>query len=177
MNILTGSLPLPGNLKVRFTQAGDGDLVLALFRGARPWLEYADSDTDFVRFLYEDQLRLARHGLEAHYPNHLDFIIEKNHQPVGHIVLDLGYHDWRVNVLELDSRVRGRGIGSDVVRAVQTAAARVAATVSVTTMETMTRAVNFYLTLGFRAVLHQSPMLGLLWVPPGRAWPASARAQ
>lgn len=131
---------------------------------ARPWFNWVEHERDYIRFLYEDQMRITRLGNGANYPEHLDFVVEKTGQAVAHVVVDLGYHDWRITQLEVHPLARGKGIGGDIVRSLQGAAERACLPLTVSALSE-TGAPAFYAKLGFRVAGEQPPMLHMAWLP------------
>lgn len=169
MGALNGSFPMCGGLSMRFSRPADEAFLLDMFMAARPWFDWTNLERDGIRALYEDQLRLTRIGTGAVYPDHLDFVVEKTDQAVAHVVIDLGYHDWRVTQLEVHPLARGKGIGSDIIRSLQAAAQNGGMPLTVSTPMIQTNALTFYGRLGFGVVGEQAPMVHLAWLPPGRS--------
>lgn len=163
-----GFIQMYGGLSMRFVRPNDEAFLLDMFMAARPWFNWTDLGRDQIRALYEDQLRLTRIGTGAMYPDHLDFVVEKTDQAVAHVVVDLGYHDWRVTQLEVHPLARGKGIGSDIIRSLQAAAQNGSMPLTVSTPMAQTNALAFYGRLGFGVVGEQAPMVHLAWLPPGR---------
>lgn len=169
-----GAFPMLGGVSLRFSTPADENFLLDMFLAARPWLVMTSDNRDFVRFLLEDQYRITLQGREGVYPEHLDFVIEKTGQAVGHLTVNLGYADWRISQLEVHPLARGKGIGRDVVRSLQAAAANAKVRLTVGTLANLQQALAFYAGLGFRVVTHAPPVVELAWLPEGMAWPAPA---
>jgi len=169
--MIPANLPLIGSLALRQTRPDDTDFLLKMFMAARPWLTETSHDADFVRTLFEDQYRITRHGLETLYPEHLDFVVEKTGQSVGHLTINLGRDDWRLGIVEIHPRARRKGIGRDLVKSLQTAAGSKLISLSVMAMTFPNDGLLFWLSQGFRVVDQRPPAVGLLWYPPGRPWP------
>lgn len=168
MTVPTGAIPMLGGLSLRFVTPRDDDFLMLLFKAARPWFNWTTLERDAVWALYEQQMKVVRAGTGAVYPEHLDFVVEKTGQAVAHVVVDLGYHDWRITQLEVHPEARGKGIGSDIVRSLQAAAAKPRLPLTVSTLMTETRTVKFWGTLGFGLIAEMPPALHLAWLPPGR---------
>lgn len=162
---LVGAIPMLGGLSLRFATSSDENFLLDMFLAARPWLAETSPDRDFVRFLLEDQKRIARLGAETVYPAHLEFIVEKTGQAVGHLLVDLGYADWRISQLEIHPQARGKSIGGDIMRSLQKAADGKNIALTVSTVMTLPRALGFYLRLGFVVTRQQAPVVDLIWLP------------
>lgn len=163
MTAFAGSIAMLGGLSLRFVTPRDEGLLLELFMAARPWFQWADMERDAVRALYEQQRQITLAGTGAVYPEHLDFMVEKTGQAVAHLVIDLGYHDWRISQLEVHPLARSKGIGSDVVRSLQAAAARSGVALSAATPMAEPRAIKFWAGLGFLLAAETPPVLQLLW--------------
>ncbi|MBF0146958.1 MAG: GNAT family N-acetyltransferase [Magnetococcales bacterium] len=162
----SGKLTMKGGLSLRFAGPGDELFLLAMFKAARPWLTMASSDSDLVHHLYEEQKRITRIGNETVYPEHLDFIIEKLGQDVGHMVIDLSSDHWRLSQLELHPLGQGKGIGSDAVASLKMAAQNANVALTVATPMMLSRVIGFYKKLGFGVRGLFPPMVELIWIPP-----------
>lgn len=171
MASFTGSLPVRGGLALRPATARDEPLLLSLFMESRPWLSWADADRDVVRALYEQQYRAMRAGQEALYPEHLDFVIERTGQAVGRLVVDLGHGDWRISELHVLAAARGKGIGSDVVRSLQAAAASLRLPITLSTPMAGSNGRAVYERLDFRVTAIRPPHYDMAWTPPGLPGP------
>jgi GNAT superfamily N-acetyltransferase len=176
MSGLKGSLQFPGDMSLRFARRSDDPFLLKLFMAARPWIDWTSHDEKFVRFLYEDQLRLARLGVGTVYPEFQDFIVVKTGQDVGHLTINLGRQNWHIAQLELHPEAQGKGIGGDILRGLKAAAGKARLPLTVYTPQVLPRAVTFYRRHGFRLVAKQAPMFGLTWHPPGHPLAAAAEA-
>jgi GNAT superfamily N-acetyltransferase len=174
MTAFAGAIPMLGGLSLRFAAPSDRDFLLELFMAARPWFNWSTLDLDAIHALYEQQWKITREGTGAMYPEHLDFVVEKTGQAVAHLVVDLGYHHWRITQLEVHAQARSKGIGSDVVRSLQAAAAKFSHPLTVSAMMADPDALRFWGRMGFGAVAQAAPMLQLAWFPPGH--PALAPA-
>lgn len=163
----TGAFQLPGNLGLRLARPDDRDFFLDLFIEARPWLGLVDREADFVRFLYEDQMRINNIGAGTVYPEHLDFTIESVGTPCGRMRIDLGYGDWRISDLQVRLAARGKGVGEGVLRAVQEIAGKSMMPITLATPSMMGSARGFYEKLGFVVREIRHPSLEMIWYPPG----------
>lgn len=163
----SGAFQLPGNLVMRLARPDDRDFLLDLFIEARPWLGWADREAEFIRFLYEDQNRIANAGAGAAYPEHLDFVIESAGERCARLRIDLGHADWRVTDLQVRTAARGKGVGEGVLRAVQEVAKTQKMPVTLATPSTVGSARGFYEKLGFVVAEIRHPVLQMVWYPPG----------
>ncbi|WP_199231449.1 GNAT family N-acetyltransferase [Azospirillum sp. TSO35-2] len=167
MTGFAGSFTFPGNLTVRFTTPSDEPFLLTLFIEARPWLAWADGNADFLRTLYEQQYRTMRAGQEAIYPEHIDLLIEKAGDRVGRLVVDLGTADWRVSELQVLTKARGTGIGSDILRGLQMAAGSTMMPITLSTPLFGSHGRQVYERLGFRVMNFDPPHFHMAWLPAG----------
>ena len=164
-----GTLQLPGGLSLRFATGADKVFLLNMFMAARPWLALSHGDEEYVRFLYEDQLRINGIGQETALPNHLDFVVERSGQAIGHLVTHLGREEWRIAQLELHPLVRGKGNGSDLLRGLQAGAERAGVALTASALTEMPRTLAFYRRLGFHIAGQRPPVTDLFWLPPALA--------
>jgi GNAT superfamily N-acetyltransferase len=167
-----GKLNFAGGTSLRLVRPSDDEFLLGLFMAARPYLAISHPDPAFVRFLYEDQRRINRLGAESRYPEHLEFVIERTGQDIGLLRLDFGYTDWRIAELALHPRARAKGIGSTILKGLQAVAGEARMTLSLSTPSTIGSAAAFFARYGFVTVPGAepfSPVLHMVWYPPGRA--------
>lgn len=136
---------------------------MGLFVEARPWLSMIDQDRDFIHDLYDQQYRVMRQGQEAIYPEHLDLLIERLGDPVGRLIIDLGYEGWRISELQISARARRSGIGTGVIRVVQAGAARSRRCIRLSTPAFHEPARALYERLGFRLEGHDGLYCHLIW--------------
>lgn len=168
MTGLVGTFALQGGVALRLARAGDADFLLRLFMEARPWLALAEGNRDFIHALYELQYRVMRTGQETGYPEHLDLLIEHLGDPVGRLVVNLGYSNWRIAELQIRSAAQGSGIGSTVMRRLQAAAARAGVPITLSTPVHGFETRQLYERLGFRVSSADDVMCQLVWHPPDR---------
>lgn len=172
MAAFAGAIPMLGGLAMRFVRPSDRDFLLELFMAARPWFNWTSLERDAIHALYEQQWQITRAGTGDVYPEHLDFLVERTGQAVAHLVIDLGYHDWRITQLEVHPLARSKGIGTDVVRSLQAAAAQSMLPLTASAMMAEPRALKFWGAAGFGVQARTPPALQLAWFPPGH--PAAA---
>ncbi len=169
-----GAFTFPGNLGVRFTAPSDEPFLLELFIEVRPWLSWAEGNTDFIRNLYEQQYKTMRAGQEALYPEHVDLVVEKTGDRVGRLVVDLGYSDWRVSELQVLTRARSKGIGSDLLRGLQMAAGKLLLPITLSTPMVGSHGRQVYERLGFQVTAVDPPHYHMAWFPQGHPLKAAS---
>lgn len=165
MSGFSGSFQLSGGVALRLAGPSDRDFLFRLFIEARPWLSWAEGDRDFVYALYEQQYEAMQTGQESAYPEHLDLLIERTGDCVGRVVVDLGYVDWRITEFQIMTAARGQGIGSNVVRGLQAAAARGGVSLSLSTPIFGSQTHRLYEQLGFRISSSDGVLYQMIWLP------------
>lgn len=168
-----GTFAFPGGVGIRFTRPEDEPFLLQLFIEARPWLSWAEGERDFIHGLYEQQYKVMRAGQEARYPEHLDFVIDRLGTAVGRVVVDLGYVDWRISEIQISQKARWVGIGTHVIRGLQTAAQKACVPITLSTMMFGSQSRTLYQRMGFQLSSTEPPFHHMIWYPT----PIAASAQ
>jgi ribosomal protein S18 acetylase RimI-like enzyme len=165
MSGFAGSFQLSGGVALRLARPSDEDFLFQLFIEARPWLSWVEGGRDFVRVLYEQQYKTMRMGQEGAYPEHMDLLIERLGDSVGRVVVNLGYSDWRIAELQIVTAARSMGIGSNVIRGLQAAAARANVSLSLSTPIFGSQAHRLYEQLGFQLAAIDGALYRMVWHP------------
>ena len=163
MSGFTGSFHVPGGVALRLARASDASFLFKLFVEARPWLSWAEGSDDFLHALYEQQYRAMQTGKDASYPEHLDLVIERTGVAVGRVVVNLGHGDWRIAELQIAAAARFAGIGSNVVRGLQMAAARAGVSLSLAAPVLGSRGYTLYRRLGFQLSATDGALHQMVW--------------
>ena len=169
MSGFSGSFQMPGGVALRLVRSGDGDFLFRLFVDARPWLSWTDGGDDATRALYEQQYRAMQAGKDAVYPEHLDLVIERMGEAVGRVVVDLGYGNWRIAELQIAAVAQRGGIGTNVVRGLQMAAARTGVCLRLAAPMFGSHGRRLYEQLGFRLCATDGALAQMEWHPPDAA--------
>jgi RimJ/RimL family protein N-acetyltransferase len=110
-------------LALRPTDAADEPFIRHLFKTARAesfaavQLPPASLDA-----LLEQQFRAQSAGYAAQFPDALSLVIARHDEPIGRLILGNDTLCWRIIDILLLPSVRGRGVGTDIIRAVAQAA-------------------------------------------------------
>lgn len=156
---------LPAELHLRPQRDGDQVFLASLFESTRGELRLIDAAPDFIEELIELQFRAQREGYGAQFPNAMYFIVEWQGQSVGRAAVDFGPNEIRLIDLALLPAARGKGLGANVIRALQMAAAKASAPLTLTVAQNNPRAAQLYAGLGFHLEAHSPTHALLAWYP------------
>jgi ribosomal protein S18 acetylase RimI-like enzyme len=93
-----------------------------------------------------------------------DFLIVKRHDaPIGRLILDRGHTEWRIVDIGFLPEVRGAGLGTALLRAVQDAAAHAGAARVNLHVDAGNRARALYARLGFVVIDQTETHLAMAW--------------
>jgi GNAT superfamily N-acetyltransferase len=166
MSGIAGSFKLFGGLSMRFARPDDKPVLFEMFLAARPWLAQANHDRDYLRALYEQQIQAHETGAGTAYPNHVDLLVEKTGQVVGRVIIHLALTEWRIVEFEIHPLAQGKGIGADLMRSLQAAAATARAPMRVGAAAMMPEMVAFFRHCGFQVTASEPPIIQMIWYPP-----------
>lgn len=171
-----GTADLPGGVRLRMTTAHDKAFERRLHDANRQDLTLIDGERDFVQSIFDMQHRARDEGYGAQFPNAMYYIIEKQGDAVGRLVLDFGRNEVRVVDIALTPAAQGQGIGTTVLEAVKRVAAAVPCPVTLTVRLGRPHLVRLYAGLGF-VQDPDAPPQGehalLRWTPSGAQMRAS----
>jgi ribosomal protein S18 acetylase RimI-like enzyme len=156
---------LPEGLALRPVRASDSGFIESLYRSTRGDLRLIDADKDFVEGLIDQQFKAQCVGYGEAYPDAMHFIVEKQHESVGRLILNFGHNEVRVVDIAFVEKARGKGFGQAVLRGLQLAASSVGAPLVLSVHPANLRAKRLYAGLGFR--VEQSTPLAerMAWYP------------
>ncbi len=163
--MLSGSMRFQGGLSLRPMAAADKSFVESLYRSTRDDLRLLDAEDDFIEGLIEMQQYAQTQGYGDMFPNAMYFVAEYHNERIGRVVLDFGQTEIRVVDIALIPAARGKGYGSQMLQAVQLAAARVMAPVTLTVRADHLPAKQLYSRLGFIVEEAQVPYERMIWYP------------
>lgn len=163
MTDLTGNIT--DGLHIRPARGSDQPFLEQLYRETREDLRLLDAETDFIESLIEMQMHAQTAGYGTAYPDALYYIVEKHGERIGRVTVDFGANEIHVLDLALIRPARNLGYGAAVLNAVQLAAAKVMAPVSLSVDHHNLRAKQFYFRLGFRCEAVQGPAERWAWYP------------
>ncbi len=164
--MLSGSMKFQGGLSLRPMATADKSFVESLYRSTRDDLRLLDAEDDFIEGLIEMQQYAQTQGYGDMFPNAMYFVAEYHNERIGRVVLDFGETEIRVVDIALIPAARGKGYGSHMLQAVQVAAARVMAPVTLTVRADHLPAKQLYSRLGFMVEEAQVPYERMIWYPP-----------
>lgn len=163
--MLSGEFSLPDNLSIRAARSEDEGFMATLYRTTRDDLRRIDAERDFIESLIDMQQQAQVVGYGEQFPNAYYFIVERLGERIGRIVVDFGHDEIRLVDIVFVPQARGRGHGSQVIRALQQAAAKVHTPLALVVHRDDPKARRLYMALGF-AVAESHPMADkLVWVP------------
>ncbi|WP_109118812.1 GNAT family N-acetyltransferase [Azospirillum sp. TSO22-1] len=121
---------------------------------------------DEIRLAFlEDQYSKQHHHYTTHYTRSDFFIVERNGEPVGRLLLDRGHHsDLRVVDIAFLPEARGKSFGTAFLTAVQEEALAEGKKVSIH-VEQENPAKRLYARLGFRDISQTGPYWLMEWAP------------
>lgn len=175
-----GTFDLPNGVRLRMTQPNDSRLERAIHDANRDDLLLIDGEEDFVQSIFDLQYRARDQGYGQQYPNASYFMIEKTGATVGRLVVDFGHNEVRIVDIALIPAMHGMGVGTTVVQAIMTVAAKMPNEVSLSVRNDNKGAAALYRKLGFVLDPHvPSTQMHtyLRWMPTrndmvdGPAWP------
>lgn len=113
----------------------------------------------------DSQFDLQSRHYSSHYPEGRHLIVEQARRPVGRLWLADEGEDRRIVDISLIESVRGRGLGTTLVRQVMAKARRDGLGVSLSVQADNVGAQRLYLRLGFRVVEASGPRWRMRWTP------------
>lgn len=156
---------LPSGLRLRPQRDADAPFMAALYNSTRDDLRMAIAENDFIEELIEMQFRAQREGYGQQFPNAMYFIVERHNEPIGRVAVDFGPNEVRMIDLALIPPARNKGLGTDVIRALQAAANKARAPLTITVMKDNPRAALLYTSLGFRIEQQTQSHALMAWYP------------
>ncbi len=162
---MSNQFNLTNGLSIRPARDNDKSFIALLHNSTRDDLRLIDAEDDFIETLIEQQHHAQTVGYGEMFPNAMYFIIEKQFERIGRVVIDFGMNDVRLIDLAFIPLARGKGYGSDVIQMLQKAAAmnRVPLTLSVINHNYAAKAL--YLRLGFLVQSSTGMHEQLIWYP------------
>ncbi len=152
-------------LSLRPSATGDQAFLHELYFASRPDLQLIDGERDLREHVIEQQYQALAVGAGTHYPNAMNFIVEKAATRIGGVIVDFGDNEVRIIYLAFIEVARGHGYGKEVLRGLQQAAERVRCPLAVVVWRNNTFAKQVYLDLGFRVEESQLVAERMVWYP------------
>jgi ribosomal protein S18 acetylase RimI-like enzyme len=164
--MLSGSLKFQGGLSLRPMNASDKVFIESLYRSTRDDLRMLDAEDDFIEDLITIQHHAQTLGYGDMFPNAMYFVAEYLRERIGRVVLDFGQNEIRVVDIALIPAARGKGYGNQLLQAVQLAASKVMAPVTLSVRADHMHAKQLYARLGFVVEEARMPFERMVWYPP-----------
>lgn len=162
----TARLELSHGISLRLVRASDAAFLARLHHSRRDDLRCINGDGDFIEMLIEDQQRYQTIGYGTCFPEATEFIVEKLGEPIGRVMVDFGPNEVRILDIGLIRPALGSGFGTGVLRALQAAAAKVPAPLTLSVLWSNPRAKRVYASLGFTVGESRSGVDFMVWYPP-----------
>ncbi|MFZ2403628.1 MAG: GNAT family N-acetyltransferase [Methylobacter sp.] len=160
-----GNIILPNNMNIRPAREEDSGFIESLYRSSRDDLRLIQAEDDFVEELILMQHKAQNQAYGEMYPNAFYFVVEKQGEKIGRIIVDFGHNEVRLLDITFIREARGKGFGSGVIKALQYAASQTKAPLTLSVHRSNPGARRLYLSLGFR-VEQSDPMVEqLAWYP------------
>ncbi len=138
-----------GRLQLRQSLASDADFLRALYRDVRSdELAATGWPPEAINAFCQSQFDFQRQHYRSYYPEALHYLVERDGQPIGRLIVEDGPDELRVVDISLPAAQRGQGLGSVLLRWLcdRADAQRQPLALSV---EPQNRARHLYLRLGF----------------------------
>ncbi|MGB0712098.1 MAG: GNAT family N-acetyltransferase [Gammaproteobacteria bacterium] len=156
---------LSGGLSIRPSNPGDTPFLETLYHSTRDDLRLADADDDYIEEIIAMQFRAQSSGYGEQFPNAMYFVVEHLGERIGKLTLDFGTVEVRVVDLALVREARGKGIGAQVIQAVQQTAQQIMAPVTLSVAVNNVQAQQLYQRMGFQLQESTPVTHHLVWFP------------
>lgn len=153
------------NISMRPANPNDAVFIEELFRSTRTALYLGDNDPEYVEEIIGNQFNFQTLGYGDTYPNALTFIIEHHGERIGRSIVDFGHNAVHLVDIAFIPRARGKGFGKTVLLALQEAARKICAPMTLVVDQSNTMARHLYLSLGFVVESVQPPSELMIWYP------------
>jgi GNAT superfamily N-acetyltransferase len=164
--VLSDTIRLPEGLALRPECPEDHPFLESLYQSVRSDLQLLGGDSELVRNLTKLQFEAQRRCYQQMFTDASYLVIEEHSRRIGRAILDQsrGIH---VVDLALIPEVRGRGIGTRLLKALQRTADKLDVPLSLSVAMDNHGARCFYLRLGFQEEQNDGIYIGLIWHSDG----------
>lgn len=140
-----------GNLTLRSADAADESFVRDLFKSTRAEaFAAAQLPPAALDVLLEQQFRAQSAGYAAQFPDATSFIVAREGEPAGRLLLQIAAHHWRIVDIAILPAERGHGLATCVIDAVaREAFEQGARELRLTVLASNVKARRLYAKLGF----------------------------
>ncbi|MCS0590566.1 GNAT family N-acetyltransferase [Massilia norwichensis] len=156
---------LPPSLLLRPAADADAGFLQALYASTRDDLRQLPLPPAQLEQLIAMQQRAHEAGWRAAFPNAEVLVLEHDGMAAGKAVLDTTGHDWRLVELALLPVLRGRGLGTALLTALQARARQCGASIGLAVLCTNTGALRLYERAGFRITGGNALQHQMAWLP------------
>ena len=158
-------IKLFGELGLRPASAEDHAFFEQLFRSTRQHLYQIDMPVSSIDNLVNQQYQLQQISYAHQTPDAFHLVILLSKKPVGKIILDRTESFFLIVDLALLPEHRGLGIGTAVLRAIQTAAKKNRRSITLSVDQQNPGAKKLYLSLGFQVDNSSDTHDEMIWTP------------
>ncbi len=162
---MLNALPLPNELTLRPVTDADRGFMQELFASTRKHLLSLPLPQQQVDQLLEQQYRLQHSHYTLQWPDADTRIIEHAGKAIGSVTLDEGETGLHLIDIAFETSVRGRGLGTSILRALQAQAEKHGLPISLSVDRQNPRARKLYLALGFRVNGNSGTHESMQWQP------------
>ena len=155
--------PLPAPLRWREAGAGDEAFLETLFAASREDLQWVQGDPAFVQQLVRMQRQAQEMGVRQNYPRALRLVIEREGQPLGQAIVNIGEQELRLVDIAVLPSARRVGIARAAVACLQQEAAVRGLPVGLMVGHGNGAARALYESLGFEALSHDTLFVQMQW--------------
>lgn len=166
--MISGKNNMPDGLGMRPARPADNGFIESLYRSTRDDLRQIDAEQDFIETLIEQQHHAQTVGYGELFPNAMYFIIEKQGESIGRVVLDFGTNEIRLVDIALIPSARNKGYGKNIVQTLQYAAGSARAPLYLSVLKMNQPARQLYQQLGFQLAEAGDVSDLLVWCPDNR---------
>jgi ribosomal protein S18 acetylase RimI-like enzyme len=156
---------LPAPLRWREATAGDEAFLESLFAASREDLQWVQGDAAFVQQLVRMQRQAQEMGLRQNYPQALRLVIEREGEPVGHAIVNIGEQELGLVDIAVLPPARRAGIARAAVACVQREAAERGLPVGLMVGRANSAACALYASLGFAPLSQDTLFVQMQWRP------------
>lgn len=163
--MLSDSKKMPDGLGLRPARSADNGFIESLYRSTRTDLQQLDAEPDFIETLIEQQHHAQTVGYGDMFPNAMYFIIEKQGESIGRVVIDFGMNEVRLVDIALIPAARSKGYGKNIIQTLQYAAGSSRAPLYLSVLKINQAARQLYHQLGFQLAEAGTVSDLLVWYP------------
>ena len=163
--MIPGTNTMPDGLGLRPARPADNGFIESLYRSTRDDLQLIDAEQEFIETLIEQQHHAQTEGYGDLFPNAMYFIVEKQGESIGRVVIDFGMNEIRLVDVALIPTARNKGYGKSIVQTLQYAAGSARAPLYLSVLKMNQPARQLYHQLGFQFAEASDTHDLLVWYP------------